>query len=105
MKAKNLVAFLSVLLLMAFIAPVAVAEPAVKETVVFTVSPEMHCQNCENKIKTNLRFEKGVVEITTDLKAKTVTIVYDTRKTNPEKLIAAFAKIGYTAKQVDTEKK
>ena len=27
---------------------------------IFSVQPRMHCQNCENKIKSNLRFEKGV---------------------------------------------
>ena len=28
------------------------------KTTVFTTSPQMHCENCENKIKGNLRFEK-----------------------------------------------
>ena len=35
------------------------------KTVVFTTNPQMHCENCENKIKGNLRFEKGIKEITT----------------------------------------
>lgn len=29
------------------------------KTVVFKTTPEMHCNNCETKIKNNLRFEKG----------------------------------------------
>ena len=29
------------------------------KTVVFTTTPQMHCAACENKIKSNLRFEKG----------------------------------------------
>ena len=37
------------------------------KTVVFTTTPQMHCENCENKIKNNLRFEKGVKEITTSV--------------------------------------
>ena len=30
------------------------------KTVIFTTTPQMHCTNCENKVKGNLRFEKGV---------------------------------------------
>ena len=30
------------------------------KTVVFKTSPEMHCAICEVRIKSNLRFEKGV---------------------------------------------
>ncbi len=70
-----------------------------KETVVFTVSPKMTCRNCENKIKTNIRFEKGVNDITTNLKEQTVTVTYDPAKTDKSKLAAAFKKIGYTAKE------
>ena len=33
------------------------------KTVVFTTTPQMHCENCENKIKSNLRFEKGIKSI------------------------------------------
>ena len=101
---KKILAILSIVMLISLATPQAFAEPAQKETVVFTVSPEMHCQNCENKIKTNLRFEKGVTDIHTDLKAKTVTIVYDSRKTDPQKIAAAFAKIGYTATEAKPTK-
>ncbi|MBQ0061766.1 MAG: heavy-metal-associated domain-containing protein [Bacteroidaceae bacterium] len=65
------------------------------KTVVFTPTPQMHCQNCENKIKNNIRFEKGVKTIKTDLKNQTVTITYDSEKTNVEKLKAGFEKIGF----------
>jgi periplasmic mercuric ion binding protein len=37
------------------------------KTVVFTTLPQMHCENCENKIKGNLRFEKGIKQITTSV--------------------------------------
>ena len=67
------------------------------KTVVFKTSPEMQCANCENKIKSNLRFEKGVKEIVTNLTTKEVTITYDADKTTVDNLIAGFAKIKYTA--------
>lgn len=67
------------------------------KTVVLNTTPEMHCMNCENKIKSNIRFEKGVKEIETNLENKTVTVKYDADKTTVEKIVAGFGKIGYTA--------
>lgn len=72
-------------------------------TVVFKVE-QMECGNCENKVKNNIKFEKGVKEFSTDLKARTVTIVYDAEKTNVDKLQAGFKKFKYEAVEVkDTE--
>ncbi len=68
---------------------------------VFTVNPQMSCQNCENKIKSNLRFEKGVKKIETSLADQTVTVTYDDTKTDSEKIIAGFKKVGYTAVAAD----
>ncbi len=67
------------------------------KTVVLKTSPEMHCANCENKIKSNIRFEKGIKDIVTSLEDKTVTIKYDADKTTVDNIIAGFAKIDYTA--------
>ncbi len=93
--------FFGVLLAAAFIGTgamnVAAKSPKDDTKTVFTVSPAMTCQNCENKIKGNLRFEKGVSEILTNLQEQTVTIKYDTTKTDCAKIIKAFKKIGYTA--------
>jgi copper chaperone CopZ len=76
-------------------------------TVVLTTLPEMHCANCEKKIKENIRFEKGIKSITTNLKDKTVTIEYDAEKTNVQDIIKGFKKIKYEASEVkkDKEKK
>ena len=52
--------------------------------VVFKVS-QMHCENCEKKVKNNMRFEKGVKELSTELKNKTVSITYDAEKTDVKK--------------------
>ena len=83
------------------------------KTIVVTTNPEMHCESCEKKIKGNLRFEKGVKNIITDLKTKTVTIEYDADKTNVQNSIKGFKKIKYeatelkkdTAKEQKSEKK
>lgn len=66
----------------------------IKEFVV-TTQPKMSCQNCENKIKKNLRFEKGVTNIQTDLDNQVVIVTYDADKTNTENLTKAFAKLNY----------
>ncbi len=69
-------------------------------TVVFTVNPVMTCQNCENKIKTNLRYEKGITNIQTSLKEQNVKVTYNPKKTNVSNLMKGFSKIGYEAKEV-----
>lgn len=67
------------------------------KTVVLNTAPEMHCSSCENKIKSNIRFEKGIKDIQTNLKDKTVTITYDADQTDVDKIIAGFKKIDYVA--------
>lgn len=75
---------------------VVAASAADKATEVFTLDHQMST-NCEKKIKENLRFEKGVSKIDVSLKENTVTITFDPSKTNSEKLIQAFNKIGFNA--------
>ena len=70
------------------------------KTVVLKTQPEMHCTGCEKKIKENIRFEKGVKSITTNLDDKTITIEYDAEKTNVQNIIKAFKKIKYEASEV-----
>lgn len=72
--------------------------------VVLKTQPEMHCANCEKKIKENIRFEKGIKSITTNLKEKTVTIEYDAEKTNVQDIIKGFKKIKYEASEVKKDK-
>lgn len=67
------------------------------ETAVFYIVPRMTCQKCENRIKSNMRFEKGIQSIETSLENQTVTIKYNPRKTNVEAFVKAFKKLGYTA--------
>lgn len=70
-------------------------------TVVFKLDAEtpMHCESCENRIKGDIRFVKGVKEIKTSLPDQTVTVKYNTAKTNSQKIVKALEKLGYnTAK-------
>ena len=74
------------------------------KTVVLTTTPQMHCANCEKKIKENIRFEKDIKSIKTNLNDKTVTIEYDADKTTIPAIIEGFKKIKYEAKEVKTNK-
>ena len=67
-----------------------------KTTEVFTVDHQMS-QMCEKKITSNLRFEKGISKIDISLKANTITITFDKEKTDTEKILQAFKKIGFNA--------
>ena len=70
----------------------------------FKVS-QMHCEKCEKKVKDNMRFEKGLKDISTEVKTKMVTITYDAEKTNVKKLQAGFNKFKYEAEFVKETKK
>ena len=69
-----------------------------EELVVFSVN--MHCEGCEQKVKKNIPFEKGVKDMTTDLSKQLVTITYHTDKTDKAKLKKAIEKLGYTCEEV-----
>ena len=73
-------------------------------TVIFKVE-QLCCEKCEAKIKKNIPFEKGVKSLKCDIPTQTVTITYDTDKTDIEKLQKGFAKFKYTAETIKEEKK
>ena len=90
-------------LLFAALAVAAICNAKDIKTVVLKTNPEMHCTGCEKKIKDNIRFEKGVKDIRTNLDDKTVTIEYDADKTNVENIIEGFKKINYEAAEVSKQ--
>lgn len=70
-----------------------------KQTVVLQC--DLHCKGCCDKIMKNIAFEKGVKDIVCDLDKKTVTVTYDTRKTDLDTLLKAFERIGKPAKLIE----
>ena len=73
-----------------------------RETVV--LSCNLHCQGCCDKIMKNIAYEKGVKDLQFDLKNKTVTLTFDTRKTDLPTLLKAFEKLGKPAKPIAPKK-
>ncbi len=63
--------------------------------VTFDVS--MSCENCKKTIEKNIAFEKGIKDMKVDLSTKQVTLKFDSRKTDEQKIIQAFEKLGYNA--------
>lgn len=83
----------------------AVSAIAETKTATFTVDPPMGCDNCVRKIKNNLRFEKGMVEVTPLLEKQVVVVRYNSDKTNVDKIKKGFEKIGYTASEATAASK
>lgn len=97
MKTKLLITFLAIMMGIG---------AANLRVLVVTPTPEMHCESCETKIKSNMRFEKGVKKVETNIKTQEVTITYDPKKNSVEGLQKAMKNIGYDTKVVsDTELK
>lgn len=71
--------------------------------IIFTTTPQMHCEACENKIQGNLRFVKGVKIIMTNIPQQTVTITYDSTKCTSDDLVKAFKKIKYEVQEVNPD--
>lgn len=65
------------------------------KTITFDVS--MSCENCKKTIEKNIAFEKGIKDMNVDLPTKKVTLKFDSRKTDEQKIIQAFEKLGYSA--------
>jgi copper chaperone CopZ len=76
-----------------------------EEQVVFSVN--MHCHNCEQKIRKNIPYEKGVKDMITNLEKQLVTIKYQKNRTNVAKLKKAIEELGFTCEEVkpDSQKK
>ncbi|MBR6041196.1 MAG: heavy-metal-associated domain-containing protein [Paludibacteraceae bacterium] len=70
-------------------------------TLVVTTTPQMHCQKCEDKIKSNIRFVKGVKDIQTSVEKQQVSISYDANKSTVADFEKAFQKIGYKITVLD----
>ena len=60
-----------------------------------TFSVHLHCENCVNKVRENIAFEKGVKDLKVSLEDQTVFVKYDAAKTSEQTLKAAIEKLGY----------
>ncbi len=63
------------------------------------------CKTCKQTIESDLSFEKGVKKSDLDLETKIVTVIYDSKKTNAEKIRLAITKSGYDADSLPKDPK
>lgn len=82
-------------------------KPLALETVVIkTTIYCSHCKECEScggLFEEKLKKEKGIKEIALDVKAMTITVTFNPKKTNLEKIRLAISKMGYDADQVKAD--
>lgn len=94
---KRILGFLLMLL-----SVVAVSAKDIK-VVILTTTPQMKCEKCENHIKENLKFAKGIKEIQASSETQKVTITYDADKTTVENLQKELEKIGFKSRLTTEE--
>ena len=78
---------------------------AIASTDTLKIKTSAQCEDCKERIENKLSFTKGVKSAKLDLTTKEVTVVYDSKKTNPELIKTAITKVGYDADTVPAEKK
>jgi len=65
-----------------------------------------HCKQCEtcgDKFNKDLYNEDGIKRVDVDAKAMTITVVYDTKKTDLDKIRLFISKSGYDADDVKAD--
>ncbi|RRH99267.1 mercuric transport protein periplasmic component [Mesorhizobium tamadayense] len=67
-----------------------------QHTAIFSV-PDMTCPLCPVTVATAIRHLEGVVSVSTDVNAKTATVVFDDDKTSTAAIAAASNNAGYAA--------
>ncbi len=82
-------------LVMSFFFTVTILNAQQKQEIKIKTSAQ--CSMCKDRIEKTLSYEKGVFSSNLNLETKEVTVVYNPKKTNPDKIRLALSKIGYQA--------
>lgn len=99
MKAKTIATIIIAVFMTTFVSAQD-TEPKVKE---IKIQTSAICGMCEERLETNMAFEKGVKSVELDDKTKILTISYKVNKTDPDKLRKAVSKLGYDADDVEAD--
>jgi copper chaperone CopZ len=102
---KKMISVLGLAIMVMFMINPAIAqEKAKKNYEEVQIQTSAVCGMCEERIETNIAYEKGVKKVELDDATKIVTIGFDPRKNNADQLRTAISKIGYDADNVPAEK-
>ena len=76
---------------------------AAKNEQTVTIQTNGVCQKCAVRFRENVPYFKGVKSYAYDMKTAKLTIVYDSKKTNPDQLRQEISKLGYNADNVKAD--
>ncbi len=96
-------ALLTVMIILSVTMTARSQEQKKEETI--TIKTSAVCNMCKERIESAMKFEKGVTEVSLNVKTKMLSVSYKTAKTNPEKLKTALTKIGYDADDLTADPK
>eukprot|EP01012_Entosiphon_sulcatum_P025513 TRINITY_DN30842_c0_g1_i1.p3 TRINITY_DN30842_c0_g1~~TRINITY_DN30842_c0_g1_i1.p3 ORF type:complete len:117 (+),score=23.45 TRINITY_DN30842_c0_g1_i1:3-353(+) len=99
---------LTILLLLSLLSPGGFAQKNshTKTAVIKTTIYCDHCKQCEtcgDKFLKDLYNENGIKRVEVDAKAMTITVVYDSRKTELEQIRLFISKLGYDADELKAD--
>ena len=97
---KKMISILGFAMMVLLIANPSIAQEKKKNFEEVKIQTSAVCGMCEERIETNIAYEKGVKKVELDDSTKIVTIGYDPRKTDPDQLRTAISKVGYDADDV-----
>ena len=102
MKTTIIIFFTSITLLLMTVFTKASAQETIAEIKIKTSAT---CSMCKETIEKHLAFEKGVKKSNLDVESKILTVIYNPKKTAPEKIRTAVSKSGYDADDVKADVK
>jgi len=97
MKAKIIFGFIALLIMF--------KASAQETTATIKIKTSATCDMCKETIEKFVAFEKGVKKVIVDVDSKMATVIYNPKKTTPEKIRLAIANSGYDADDVPANKK
>ena len=81
------------------------AQEKKKNSETVEIKSSVICGMCKEKVEKELAFEKGVKAIDVNLKTQIVTVTFNPKKTDKEKIKVAITKIGYDADDLIADEK
>lgn len=95
-----------VIIAVIFVSNTAVAQKTTQKAVIKTAIVCSHCKECETcggLLENSLLDTNGIQMITLDVQAETITVIYNSKKTNLQTIKIAISKLGYDADDVKAD--
>lgn len=105
MKTGKIIFTAIIFIAVSFLSPSTLQAQEKSKTETVVIKSSVVCGMCEEKVKKELAFEKGVTGIQVNLKEKLITVEYRPNRTDEEKIKKAITKIGYDADELMADEK